>query len=261
MPAVAAIALLHGYGEHCGRYAHVCNRLAEDGVVVCGRDLTGHGARSEPRGAVRRFTDYHADVAAIAADATAAAAGAPVFLLGHSMGGLLACHWLLHHPQHQFAGLILSSPFLGVAMYVNPVKRMLGHALSRLLPWVSLPSQMRTEDVCRDRAIRTQSDNDPLNHRVANARWFTEALTAMALVQKRAPELALPTLVLYAERDRIVDAAQTRRLLGNVSSSSWRAVGFPQAAHELFNEPAAERAQVFEHLSTWLGEQVASSAR
>ena len=261
LPPVAAIALLHGYGEHFGRYAHVSERLAADGIVVCGRDLVGHGARAGPRGAVRRFDDYHADVAAIAADAEKAANGAPVFLLGHSMGGLLACHWLLHHPHNVFSGLILSSPFLGIAMRVNPVKMLLGRMLSRLAPGVSLPSEMRTEDVCRDAAIRIETDNDPLNHRVANARWFTEALAAIALVRSRVGELDLPTLLMYAEHDRIVDAAATQRVLQGVPST-WQSRAFPEAHHELFNEPPAERAQVFTHLLNWVqGELAASTAR
>lgn len=126
-------------------------------------------------------------------------------------------------------------------MKVKPLKLMLGHALSRLVPQVFLPSELRTEDVCRDPDIRSQADDDPLNHRVANARWFTEALAATALIQSRAPDLNFPILPMYAENDRIVDAAETRRLLDNVPECSWQAVSFAEAAHELFNEPPAER--------------------
>jgi lysophospholipase len=140
------------------------------------------------------------------------------------MGGLLACHWLLHQPAHPLTGLVLSSPFLGVAMKVNPVKLMLGYALSRLIPGVSLPFEMRIDDVRRDSDIRIATGRDPFNHRVVNVRWFTEALTAMALVQERASEFTLPTLLLYAQNDCIVDAVETRCLLGKAPASSWRAL-------------------------------------
>ncbi|MBK8012405.1 MAG: alpha/beta hydrolase [Deltaproteobacteria bacterium] len=247
------VGLLHGYAEHCGRYHHVAETLNRHDVSVVGADLRGHGHSSGARGAVTRFTDYHADVEVILEMARRVSSeGAPVALLAHSMGGLLACHFSLSHPDAGVSALALSSPFLGIAVPASPVKLMAGRLLSRVWPKISLPSGLKGEDACADPDLARSYDLDPLVFPTVNARWFTEATKAIAQVLGEADRLIQPTLLLYGGADRIASADATTRFAAKLSMADREVERLDGCAHEIFNERREKRAEILERTARWL---------
>ena len=251
-PKKALVMLLHGYGEHAGRYSHVASALREQGIAMIGADLRGHGRSAGPRGAVSRFDDYHQDADTLLAHVETKRNGAPVFLFGHSMGGLLALHWLLARGTAPFSGAILSSPFLGVALAVPTWKSVMAKGMSRFLPAVSLPSGLTGKDVTRDPDMAALYDSDPLNVKVANARWYTEALSAIESVKSRAAELELPTLLLYGGHDKIASADATDDVARRLRMEDKTAERLPAYYHELVNEPPADRAVILKRIADWI---------
>lgn len=245
------VALVHGYGEHAGRYAHVGRAWGERGLRTLAVDLRGHGRSGGQRGYVARFDDYHLDASALAEELRREAAGRPMFWFGHSMGGLVSLHWLLAGGGKDLRGLALSSPLLGVAVDVPAWKSKLGTVMSTLLPRFSMPSGLAGRDVSRDAEQARIYDSDPLNVKTANSRWYTEMLAATERVLERAPELSLPTLLLYAGADRLASPDATARLAERLRMDDRKVERLEGYFHELVNEPEPERSAIIERYAAW----------
>jgi alpha-beta hydrolase superfamily lysophospholipase len=250
--AAITVGIVHGYGEHGARYAHVAERFNARGISTFAIDLRGHGKSSGARGHVERFDEYHRDVDALRSVLEKHAAGGPIALLAHSMGGLVVFDYLLARGAQGLAGVVFSSPMLGIAVAVNPLKEALGRVASRVLPTLSLPSGLKGCDACRDPSLAARYDTDPLNNKNATARWFTEATQAMERVHARAGELSLPMLVLYAGSDRLVSADATDRFVGKLRGADVTTQRLPDHYHELVNEPPEIREKLIERIGTWL---------
>ncbi len=245
------VALIHGYGEHAGRYAHVGRAWGEQGIRTLAVDLRGHGRSTGVRGFVARFDDYHLDASALVDEVRQEANGRPIFLFGHSMGGLIAMHWLLAGGGKDLAGLALSSPLCGVAVAVPAWKSKLGTMASSLYPKLALPSGLEGRDVSRDPEQARIYDADPLNNKSATARWYTEAVTAMARVYERASELKLPTILLYGGDDKVASAEAADKVAARLAMPDRSIERLAGYYHELVNEPEAERNAVIERYAAW----------
>jgi len=243
------LGIVHGYGEHCGRYDAFARWLGARGWDVAAFDLRGHGQSRGRRGHIRRFSDYFLDLAAFHAALTDRARGRPVFLLGHSLGGLVAARYVQERRQ-DLAGLILSAPFLGVAMPVPAWKRLTAPILDRIWPSFSAPSGLRATWMSHDPEVVWRYRSDPLMHRVATARWFAEVQRAQAEVARVASRLAVPILVLQAGSDRIADLASTRRFFAAVGSPDKTLEVYGGFYHEVLNEVGKE--QPWEAIAVWL---------
>lgn len=253
-PAKLEVILLHGYGEHAGRYAHVAEVWNQDDIGVNAVDLRGHGRSEGRRGYVDRFSDYHRDAEALY-DRVRARDATPVAVFGHSMGGLLAAHWLLARGVEGVRGLALSSPYLGLAFPVPAYKLALGRLLSRAVPTAAIPSGLTGADVAKDPDIARTYDHDPLNLKKATARWFTESERAMEDVLRGAHRLRLPTLLAFAGADRVASPAAAERLATCLPGEPTveRVEG---AYHEILNEPEPRRTQIARRYGAWLASLV-----
>ena len=248
-----ALAIVHGYGEHSGRYREFARWLAARGWLVAACDLPGHGKSPGRRGHIRSFSDYLAAVKALLAEVRRAVP-APVFLLGHSLGGLIAARYLQLQPGAA-AGLILSSPFFGLAMPVPAWKRTLARMLSRLCPAASLPSGIRPEDLSHDPEVVEAYRGDPLVHRAATARWFTEVLAAQAAALREAEKIQVPLLIIQGEEDRLAEVAATRRFVARSRAPDLTFRLYAGLYHETLNEVGKERVwqEVLDWLEAWGG--------
>lgn len=254
-PQVATVALVHGYGEHAGRYAHVAEAFGRLGISVHAVDLRGHGRSAGRRSHVDRFEEYHWDAQALLEHARQSAQGAPVFLFGHSMGALIVMDWLLSGAAQDVAGVVLSSPYLGVALEVPAVKVAAGKIMSRLLPTLALPTGIRGEHVTRDPEQARLYETDPLMGQKATARWFTESNAAIARSMEQAARLERPLLLLYGGADRLASAGATDRLAQQLTAKDRTVERLEGFAHELVNEPPADRAVVIERMGRWILER------
>ncbi len=245
----AALLVAHGYGEHGGRYGNLVERFVPRGFAVYALDHRGHGRSEGPRGHVGRFAELVADLHALRVRVEAVERGKPLFLLGHSLGGLVVVRYLLIHASG-LAGAVLSSPALAVAEEPPRFLQWLGRVLSIVAPRTSFQSNVRPELLSRDSVVGAAYAADPLVHKRATARFFTELQWAMLDAEERAPEIRVPILVLQAGDDRVVQAAATERFAGQVGAEVKELRVYPELFHEIFNETDRER--VFADLEHWL---------
>lgn len=243
------IAIVHGYGEHSGRYREVMQRLAREGLAAHAFDLRGHGQSQGRRAHVDAFAQYLLDLDAHFEHVQARASGAPVFALGHSLGGLILATWLIDRCP-EVVGAVLASPFVGLALEVPRLKELAARALDHVAPGFALGNGLRYEQLTHDLEIIAATRADPLYQRITTPRWFFETQRAQASTCQRAGELKLSCLVLVGEADPIASPAATRRFFGALGSQDKALANYDGFLHELFNETGRDR--VFADVHAWL---------
>ncbi|HXY70692.1 MAG TPA: alpha/beta hydrolase [Gemmatimonadales bacterium] len=253
--ARGTLVLLHGFGDHSGRYAEPAAWFAERGLAVYALDQRGHGRSPGKRGHVSRFAQFLSDVAALRKLAAQEQAG-PQLLLGHSFGGAVALRYLETEPEG-LAGAIVSSPFLDVAMPVPAWKRLVASALVEVLPSLPVATGLDLAHLSTDPAVGQAAKSDPLYHRVMTPRAWREIRAAQAAVRAEGRHIRVPLLLLLAGDDRLVSRpaseAFARSLAGDVTVKTYE--GF---YHEIFNEP--HRARVFRDVEPWLDRVLSAAA-
>jgi len=259
-PAAArgTVLIVHGLGEHSGRYAHVAAQLNGWGWNVLGYDQRGHGRSQGARARLRRDDDLLTDLALVIATARAEHDG-PLVLLGHSMGGLVAARFAaegtLAQPRPWYRdvdALVLSSPAL--AADITPGQKRLLAVMSRLAPDVAVHNGLKPEWVSRDPAVVTTYETDPLGHDRISPRLAKFILDQGAWVRERASAWTLPTLLLFAGSDRCVSPAGSEAFAAAAPKLWLTAQRFEPLGHEIFNDP--EQAEVFAVLRAWLSTQL-----
>ena len=246
----AVLAVVHGYGEHGGRYGGLAEDMTARGYAVHVYDLRGHGRSAGRRGHLGRFTDYLDDTAVFLTAVGDEQPGRPLYLLGHSLGGLIATAYVEDRPVDALDGLILSSPFLRLGMPVPPLKLGAARLLSIVAPAMNVGNTIDPTALSHDREVVRVYDTDPLNHHLATARWAAEVLAAQSAALSAAGGIRLPFLLLYGGADAVADPQAARELFARVASADKTAQGYEGYFHEIFNETG--RAAVFADLATWL---------
>ena len=250
----AAFVVVHGYGEHSGRYVNPVNYFVPRGLAFYAYDLRGHGKSPGPRGHIVRFDEYLADTNAFLKLVRQLNPGRKMFLLGHSLGGLIVSAYVENYPTDDLSGLIMSSAFLGFRMQVPAVKAAMGRVMSSLMPALTMKNDLSAALLSHDPAVAAAYDADPLNHHVGTARFLTEVTTAQARTLERAGEVRLPLLVMYAGDDQIADPECSRVFFERAASADKTLHGYDGYYHEIFNETNKE--VVFKDLESWLAGRV-----
>jgi alpha-beta hydrolase superfamily lysophospholipase len=248
-PKILALVTF-GYFENMKRYREVVERWNARGIAVALYDLRGHGLSEGRRGFISRFSDYTDDVDALLgelAKTTSLAKLGPPVLLGHSLGGLISILAALG-TRRPLAGLALSSPYLALAQKVPAIKLIPGRILSRLLPGVSMPAGVRGADCTRSQEIAEAYEDDPMNFKNANVRWFTETTRAQNEALERAPEIKIPVFCVQGAADKIAQAAATEHFMAKVGSADKEFIMLPEHYHEVLNEP--DRASTIEKFAS-----------
>jgi lysophospholipase len=252
---VGVVVVIHGLAEYGGRYGETAGFFAGNGWAVYAGDLRGHGQSPDVPGAgrvhVNRFTDYFLDVAALTGLARAHHPQLPLYLLGHSMGGLITLSYVLQEPEG-LAGAVISSPALGVHPDFKPpaILRLLVKVLDRLAPRLRFPSDLDTAAISRDPDVVRTYMEDPLVSQKVSARWYAEILRAMDRAQADAGNLQLPVLLMQSGSDRLVDPAAPERWAKAAPAGQVELVNWEGLYHEMFNEP--EKSEVRQRTLRWL---------
>lgn len=251
--ARAGVLVSHGLGEHGGRYAALARDLAPHGISVCAPDHRGHGRSGGPRGYARRFEQVVDDLEAVRREVAAGLfSGLPVFLFGHSLGGLVALRHLQAHPG-SFRGAVLSAPLLGVAVKAARWKTAASGFLSKVIPALPIANEITPSQLSRDEAYVRSYLEDPLVHTKITPRLYTEFMAHIGHAAADAGRLQLPLLFVVPTADVIVEAAAVLRFAGGLSGDVTvrRYEGY---LHESFNDVGRER--VIDDIAGWIGDRL-----
>lgn len=252
--AKAVILLVHGLGEHSGRYQSFADYFLPLGFAVVAPDHLGHGQSPGHRAHIDRFVDFFPPLDALRDKIASWYPSLPCFLVGHSMGGLITARYLLDHQQN-FAAAALSGAALAVAEKPPAPLLWLNALLSRLAPTLGI-LQLDATQISRDPAVVQAYLDDPLVHDgKASARLARELFQAMGELEQGRGGITLPMLVMHGEKDAMAAAqgsADFYRAIGSVDKTLRL---YPELYHEIFNEP--ERLEVLSDLATWLERQLA----
>jgi alpha-beta hydrolase superfamily lysophospholipase len=246
--ARAGIVLMHGLGEHCGRYAHVARFFNDCGYSVRTYDHRGHGRSGGARGDAPDAETLVQD-ANIAIDDFARNLAAPPLLLGHSMGGTFAAYYAVR-ALSPLRGLILSSPALRIRL--TGAQKLLLRVLGAVAPGFGIPNGLKSRYLSHRQEVVDAYDSDPLVHAKISARLLRAMLDAIDSAQARASALSVPTLLLVAGDDHLVDASGSDDFFRKLAPGVGAMHTYPDCYHELFNEVEAGR--VFDDIRAWLGE-------
>ena len=246
----ATVLLVHGLGEHAGRYDALARHLGAWGYAVRGYDHYGHGESSGPRGGLPWDTRLLDDLTDIV-DATRARmpAGQPLVLLGHSMGGLVAARFVALGIRPVDA-LVLSSPALDAGL--GPVQKLLLATLPRIAPNLRVGNGLDARYLSHDDAVVRAYLADPLCHNRISARLARFIAEAGPATVARAAHWQVPTLLLWAGADRLVNPAGSRAFAAAAPRGRVQAHCFEPLYHELFNESPELAEPVRERLQHWL---------
>lgn len=252
-----AVVLVHGVGEHSGRYVHVAETLASRGLAVFAYDHRGHGRSPGRRGHIDAWREYRDDLAACLAWAAGRVPAAPRFLYGHSLGALIVLDYVLHRPQGLAGAVVSAAPFAPVGL-AKPALVALVRLLSGIWPRCTLRTRLDPAALAHDERTVAAYRADPLVHGVATARWGAEVLDRIAWVNAHAADLRLPLLLLHGEADPLHDVEGARRFYAQVPVADKSLRVYPGVRHEPHNDVA--RAVVLRDVIEWLEAHLPAAA-
>ncbi len=247
------LVVVHGFAEHMRCYADVARWLSKKGIAVHLMDLPGHGLSDGPRGHIDEFREYLDDVHLFFHSYPHFLKTKPTFLLGHSLGGLIASqYWLRHKPK--INGLILSSPLTGFCSLMSVLTTVVAKIISRRDPSFLIPKPSGVTSLSRDPAMWQRYRNDPYRLRTISPSLYLSMKDQTKLLHERASELSVPLLLFYTAKDQVVSSAAIARFFDHVGSEDKTSVVFAEAMHELFQE--VEQEMVLEKLHVWMTERL-----
>jgi len=250
-----AVVIVHGIGEHSGRYNNLIDRMQDDNVSFYALDHRGHGRSEGKRGHINSFGDYTADLKTFIQMVRTEETGLPIILLGHSMGGTIACKFALNYSGY-INGLILSSAGFIQAVKVPVWKKTMARLLGNIVPGLSMPTGLDSSALSHDLQVVDDYVNDPLVHDLVSARWYIEFTRAGEECLQRSAELTLPLLIVHGSSDAIVDPRGSRQVMEKAGSHDKQLFIFDGLYHETMNELLPERDKVLDTFRSWIIRQV-----
>lgn len=249
----AVIFIVHGLGEHSGRYMNVVNHFVPKGYAVYGFDHIGHGKSEGVREFVERFEDYTDTLTGYLEMVKAEQPGKAVFLVGHSMGGLISTYYLLDHSD-AFKGAVISAPAITVPENINQMTIQIAKILSKLAPKMGM-MQLDANDISKDPEVVRVYVNDPLVFSGKTpVRLMAEMLKAMIRICEDMEKINLPLLIVHGSEDKLASVVGSQNLYRRASSEDKSLKIYDGLYHEVFNEP--EREQVLNDVTDWFNERL-----
>ncbi|QOV90826.1 alpha/beta hydrolase [Humisphaera borealis] len=251
------LLILHGYGDHSGRFAHVMQWFAERGVACEAFDFRGHGRSSGRRGYVSRWQEFLDDLKSMLSASHQNAGrdgylGRPMFVLGHSHGGLVAAtagtDGVLNPPE--IAGVILTAPYLRPATSLGPLWTAIAAVTNILAPSLRVGSGLSADMMTSDAGMIEDSRNDTLLLRAATPRWYATTLRRQQQTSANAARFKLPLLCLHGDADRVADASAAKAFVEGTSNPDRSFVLLAGQKHEILRE--VNREASFERIFDWM---------
>ncbi len=244
----AVACLVHGLGEHSSRYAHVAEAFGKDGFILLSYDLRGHGRSGGARGHISSIEDFMQDMDVMLEQARLRYPGLPLFLYGHSIGGVQVLHYgLLRKPNVK--GVVATSSALHTSVELQKIKVMMAKALGSLIPNVIIVSGLDTKSISRNEKVVQAYINDPLVHDKISLGFGKIMLGVTKWTLEHAGEFSMPLLLLHGKADAIAFPSSSTEFAAPLKEKC-TLVLWEGAYHELHNEP--EQAEVFKTITLWM---------
>lgn len=252
----AAIILVHGLGEHIGRYEHVAAMFTDNQVGFVGADLIGHGKSGGQRGHADTFDDFLNDIDKLIQETDILFPGIPKILYGHSLGGNLILYYAMKcNPS--LMGLIVSSPGLSITR-VPPLKYAIGKLMYALYPRFPLTNSLDVSGLSHDKSVVDAYVNDPLVHPMISARVGLDLINLGKWLRENSITVKAPILLFHGEEDRLVNVSGTREFVKQYTGDLTY-VEFPGGYHELHND--TNKHELFDKMLEWIKDKVLVSVR
>lgn len=239
----AVLALVHGQGEHCGRYAHVAQWFNRRDIALIGFDQQGHGRTQGPRGTAHSLESLLDDIGLFLTQVKSRYSDIPVFLYGHSMGGQLALNYLLRR-EPDVRGAIITSPWIRLAFEPPKLKLLAGKLLFRLAPMLNMPNGLAVRFISHDPEVVKAYQKDPLVHNKIGVGAAMALLEGAEWLQQYASPSPRPILLMHGSDDHITSCKASADFARRVANVVWRE--WPGLYHEMHNESIKE--QLFEEM-------------
>ncbi|MEO0541448.1 MAG: lysophospholipase [Cyanobacteria bacterium P01_A01_bin.105] len=255
---LANVVLVHGLGEHIGRYRHVAATFNQAGHALWAFDNLGHGRSDGQRGHIERWADYTENIGRFVAFVRQASPDRPLFIYGHSLGALMVLTYALKQPD-AISGLVISGPPIQPVGVAKPWRVTFAKTFAQLLPRLSLNLGLGSEALSRDPKVIRRAKADSLMHSVATLRWGTETMDAIATVRQQIYQLQLPILMLHGAADQINDVKGSHELFEAMVQTDKTLLVYPDNYHELHND--LDKEQVLQDVLTWIEERLGRDVR
>jgi alpha-beta hydrolase superfamily lysophospholipase len=246
--AHAVLAICPGLGDHSGRYSYLATYFVGKGYAVYALDTRGHGRSDGKRGYVSKWDDYRQDLREFIQNIKRQHPSLQIFLMGHSLGGLMVLDCVLHYPEN-LQGVITSAPAL-ISTAISPGKLMLARFLSGILPGLQIKAGLDAEGISSQPEEVQRYKQDPLVHDWGTPRLSTEAAAAQQRCLQMAPGLKPPILMVHGDADRLMPVESSRKFFDLISHSDKQLTIYPGVYHESHND--FRREQYFADLETWI---------
>jgi alpha-beta hydrolase superfamily lysophospholipase len=243
----AAVCLVHGLGEHCGRYQHVAAALNEAGFAVLACDQRGHGRSAGKRGAIPSYDALMDDIGLLVEQASQRYPGKPRFLYGHSLGGNEVINYALRR-KPALAGVVATSPGLRTAFKPPAAQLTVGRLMNKVWPAFTMPNGLELAAISRDPAVVDAYQQDPLVHDRLSARLGIELLESGEWAMAHAGEFPVPLLLMHGTADRITSYQASQEFAGKAPNCTLKL--WDGLYHETHNEP--EKDAVIAYLVAWV---------
>ncbi len=250
---IATVCVLHGLGEHSGRYEHMARYFCKRGYAMLVFDLPGHGKSDGKRGHIRCYDDLLLEVEKSIQEASKRVLGKPKFVYGHSMGGGLAINFALKK-KPTVAGIIAASPWLELAKSPPKGVEQALRIISYFLPFFPNKTKIDTRSLTRDPEMLNNYLTDPLNHDDISARTYIHCKDAGKWALDHCKILVPHLLLMHGSKDEITSYEASRRFRIESGSEMVDFKGFTGLYHELHNEP--ERELIFDHVIDWMNRRL-----
>lgn len=239
---VAAVSLVHGFGEHCGRYEKLTQHLVANNIAVVGVDLRGHGRTPGARGVVKHYDDMYGDVRTLIQETAARYPEVPQFLFGHSMGGGLVLHHGMNSESDSLAGYLVSAPLILLKRYIPPGTLMAAKMIHPILPNGTVPIPVSGKNISTIPEEQVLYDEDPLHHNRLGFGLAVGMLKAGKDVLKDAASWNKPLRLWHSKADKVTAFEGSEQFASKASNCQFTA--FDEVQHEMHQDKT--RAEVFD---------------
>jgi alpha-beta hydrolase superfamily lysophospholipase len=245
----AAICIVHGFGEHGRRYAHVADFFNQQGYAVVAFDNRGHGKSGGKQGHAPSVDSYLDDIEVFLTAAKQQFGNTPLFLYGHSMGGNLALNYVLKRDVSILRGVVATGTWIRLAFEPNPMLLTLGKIMRSIFPTFTQSSGLVQEHISKDPAVVAAYSKDPLVHGRITASAGMGLTESAAFLNSFAGKMPIPTLIMHGEEDQLTSQPASEefasRVSGDLTYKKWDGM-----YHEVHNEP--DKIQVLKYIFGWL---------